>query len=207
MGIIIDIIFICILALSIYLGYKKGLVKVIFNVFAFLIAIILTVILYRPITNVVINNTELDEKIANVIIEKGTVEVENSLENKTIDKYVENTKKNIQNDVVNTTAKSLSENLVGIIVMVSLFIILRIVLIVIAFFANSLAELPIVKQFNKVGGTIYGVLEGIIIVLAVLAIVYFISSITKDSNIVSVINTSIITKYVYYNNPILNIIF
>ena len=207
MGIIIDIIFICILALSIYLGYKKGLVKVIFNVFAFFIAIILTVILYRPITNVVINNTELDEKIANVIIEKGTVEVENSSENKTIDKYVENTKKNIQNDVVNTTAKSLSENLVGIIVMVSLFIILRIVLIVIAFFANSLAELPIVKQFNKVGGTIYGVLEGIIIVLAVLAIVYFISSITKDSNIVSVINTSIITKYVYYNNPILNIIF
>lgn len=207
MGIIIDIIFICILALSIYLGYKKGLVKVIFNVFAFLIAIILTVILYRPITNVVINNTELDEKIANVIIENGTVEVENSSENKTIDKYVENTKKNIQNDVVNTTAKSLSENLVGIIVMVSLFIILRIVLIVVAFFANSLAELPIVKQFNKVGGTIYGVLEGIIIVLAVLAIVYFISSITKDSNIVSVINTSIITKYVYYNNPILNIIF
>ena len=207
MGIIIDIIFICILALSIYLGYKKGLVKVIFNVVAFLIAIILTVILYRPITNVVINNTELDEKIANVIIEKGTVEVENSSKNKTIDKYVENTKKNIQNDVVNTTAKSLSENLVGIIVMVSLFIILRIVLIVIAFFANSLAELPIVKQFNKVGGTIYGVLEGIIIVLAVLAIVYFISSITKDSNIVSVINTSIITKYVYYNNPILNIIF
>lgn len=207
MGIIIDIIFICILALSIYLGYKKGLVKVIFNVVAFLIAIILTVILYRPITNVVINNTELDEKIANVIIEKGTVEVENSSKNKTIDKYVENTKKNIQNDVVNTTAKSLSENLVGIIVMVSLFIILRIVLIVIAFFANSLAELPIVKQFNKVGGTIYGVLEGIIIVLAVLAIVYFISSITKDSNIVSVINTSSITKYVYYNNPILNIIF
>lgn len=207
MGIIIDIIFICILALSIYLGYKKGLVKVIFNVFAFLIAIILTVILYRPITNVVINNTELDEKIANVIIEKGTVEVENSSENKTIDKYVENTKKNIQNDVVNTTAKSLSENLVGIIIMVSLFIILRIVLIVIAFFANSLAELPIVKQFNKVGGTIYGVLEGIIIVLAVLAIIYFISSITKDSNIVSVINTSVITKYIYYNNPILNIIF
>ena len=144
MGIIIDIIFICILALSIYLGYKKGLVKVIFNVFAFLIAIILTVILYRPITNVVINNTELDEKIANVIIEKGTVEVENSLENKTIDKYVENTKKNIQNDVVNTTAKSLSENLVGIIVMVSLFIILMFPLI----FNSTIVV--IINSFNPI---------------------------------------------------------
>lgn len=207
MGIIIDIILICILALTIFLGYKKGLVKVVFKVLAFLIALILTIILYRPITNIVINNTELDEKIANVIIEKGTVEVDDSAENKTLDKYVENTKKNIQNDVVNTTAKSVSENLVGIIVMIALFIALRIALMILAIFANSLAELPIVKQFNKVGGIVYGLAEGIIIIVAILAIIYFISSMTKDSSIVSVINTSVITKYIYYNNPILNIIF
>lgn len=207
MGIIIDIILICILALTIFLGYKKGLVKVVFKVLAFLIALILTIILYRPITNIVINNTELDEKIANVIIEKGTVEVDDSAENKTLDKYVENTKKNIQNDVVNTTAKSVSENLVGIIVMIALFIALRIALMILAIFANSLAELPIVKQFNKAGGIVYGLVEGIIIIVAILAIIYFISSMTKDSSIVSVINTSVITKYIYYNNPILNIIF
>ncbi len=207
MGIIIDIILICILALTIFWGYKKGLVKVVFKVLAFLIALILTIILYRPITNIVINNTELDEKIANVIIEKGTVEVDDSAENKTLDKYVENTKKNIQNDVVNTTAKSVSENLVGIIVMIALFIALRIALMILAIFANSLAELPIVKQFNKVGGIVYGLAEGIIIIVAILAIIYFISSMTKDSSIVSVINTSVITKYIYYNNPILNIIF
>lgn len=207
MGIIIDIILICILALTIFLGYKKGFVKVVFKVLAFLIALILTIILYRPITNIVINNTELDEKIANVIIEKGTVEVDDSAENKTLDKYVENTKKNIQNDVVNTTAKSVSENLVGIIVMIALFIALRIALMILAIFANSLAELPIVKQFNKVGGIVYGLAEGIIIIVAILAIIYFISSMTKDSSIVSVINTSVITKYIYYNNPILNIIF
>ncbi len=207
MGIIIDIILICILALTIFWGYKKGLVKVVFKVLAFLIALILTIILYRPITNIVINNTELDEKIANVIIEKGTVEVDDSAENKTLDKYVENTKKNIQNDVVNTTAKSVSENLVGIIVMIALFIALRIALMILAIFANSLAELPIVKQFNKAGGIVYGLAEGIIIIVVILAIIYFISSMTKDSSIVSAINTSVITKYIYYNNPILNIIF
>ena len=207
MGIIIDIILICILALTIFWGYKKGLVKVVFKVLAFLIALFLTIILYRPITNIVINNTELDEKIANVIIEKGTVEVDDSAENKTLDKYVENTKKNIQNDVVNTTAKSVSENLVGIIVMIALFIALRIALMILAIFANSLAELPIVKQFNKAGGIVYGLAEGIIIIVVILAIIYFISSMTKDSSIVSAINTSVITKYIYYNNPILNIIF
>ena len=91
--------------------------------------------------------------------------------------------------------------------MIALFIALRIALMILAIFANSLAELPIVKQFNKAGGIVYGLAEGIIIIVVILAIIYFISSMTKDSSIVSAINTSVITKYIYYNNPILNIIF
>lgn len=207
MGIIIDIILICILALTTFLGYKNGLVKVIFKVLAFLIAIIVTIVLYKPITNIVINNTELDEKIESIIIENGTVKIDNSTDDKTIDSYIENTKNSIQNDVVESTAKTIAVNFVSVIVMIGLFITIRVALIFIALFADSLAELPIVKQFNKTGGIIYGILQGIVIIISILAIVYFISSTTKDSNIVSIINTSFITKYIYYNNPILNIIF
>jgi lysylphosphatidylglycerol synthetase-like protein (DUF2156 family) len=207
MGIVIDIILLAILMLTIFMGYKKGLVKVIFKVFAFLVALIVTIFLYKPVTNIVINNTELDEKIANIIIEKGTVENDDATESNSVDKYIENTKNDIQNGIVNSAAVTISVNLVSIIVMIALFIVVRIALIFVGFFANSLAELPIVKQFNKAGGIAYGALQGIVIILAILAIIYFISSTTKDSNIVSIINTSFITKIIYYNNPILNIIF
>ena len=44
MGIIVDIVVVTILLLNIVIGYKKGLVNVIFNIFAFLIAIIITLI-------------------------------------------------------------------------------------------------------------------------------------------------------------------
>ena len=207
MGIIIDIILLAILALTTFVGYKRGLVKVIFKVLAFFLAIIITIILYRPITNFVINNTQLDEKITDIIIENGTVENDNSEQPKSIDKYIENTKNNLQNDIVNSAAGTVAINLVSIIVMIALFIVVRIALIFVGFFADSLAELPIVKQFNEVGGTLYGVLQGIVIILVVLTIMYFISSTVKDSNIISIIDTSYITKFIYYNNPILKIIF
>ncbi len=207
MGIIIDIILLAILALTTFVGYKRGLVKVIFKVLAFFLAIIITIILYRPITNLVINNTQLDEKITDIIIENGTVENDNSEQPNSIDKYIENTKNNLQNDIVNSAAGTVAINLVSIVVMIALFIVVRIALIFVGFFADSLAELPIVKQFNKTGGTIYGILQGIVIILVVLTIMYFISSTVKDSNIISVVDTSYVTKFIYYNNPILKIIF
>ena len=69
MGIILDIIIIAIMALSILLGYKKGLVNVAVKLFAFIIAIIVTFVFYKPVSNLIIEKTEINEKIENVIIE------------------------------------------------------------------------------------------------------------------------------------------
>ena len=63
MGILIDIILIAILIISAFLGYKKGLVKLGAKLFAGIIAIILTSILYNPVAKLIINNTQLDENL------------------------------------------------------------------------------------------------------------------------------------------------
>ena len=52
MGIVLDIILLAILVLSLFFGYKKGLISV-FNLCAFLVAIIITWILYTPVTNLI----------------------------------------------------------------------------------------------------------------------------------------------------------
>ena len=69
MGLIIDIVIIAILALCIIMGYKKGLINVIFNIFAFLLAIIITLVLYKPVSDIIIKNTDIQEKIETEIIE------------------------------------------------------------------------------------------------------------------------------------------
>ena len=79
MGILIDIIFIAIILLSAFLGYKKGLVNMASKLFAGILAIIITLILYQPVSNAIIKNTPLQTKIENIIIEK--TQTENQEEN------------------------------------------------------------------------------------------------------------------------------
>ena len=48
---VVDIIVVAVLALSIFLGYKKGLIALSVHLCAVVIAIAATLILYRPISN------------------------------------------------------------------------------------------------------------------------------------------------------------
>jgi len=134
MGIILDIVILAILALSIFFGYKKGLIGVVFNLCAFIVAIIITWILYTPVTNAIIKNTEIDDNIRNAIVEKGFIKNEDKKEeqdgvNKYINEYVTTPISNTANDVVEETAKVVSEKVVAIGVAILLFIVVRIGLI------------------------------------------------------------------------------
>ena len=220
MGIVLDVIILSVLALSLILGYRKGLIGVAFNLCAFLVALIITWILYTPITNLVINNTQIDDGIRNTIIEKGVIKekVENekteekieendNVVNQYIQKYVTEPATNTANNVVEETAKVVSEKVVAIGVAIGLFIVVRIGLILLKFVVEAIAKLPVIKQFNKAGGLIYGAVRGMFIIYIFLAILFFIMSINNSGMIANMINSSIISKMLYENNLILNIIF
>ena len=63
MGIILDIVLIAIIALNVFICYKKGLVKLAVGLIAVAAAIILALVFYKPVSNLIIENTELDENI------------------------------------------------------------------------------------------------------------------------------------------------
>lgn len=216
MGIVLDVIILAILVLSIILGYRKGLIGVAFNLCAFLVALVLTWILYIPITNLVIEKTEIDDGIKNTIIEKGVIknkedeeqkqEQENSV-NEYIQKYLTEPTTKKANDIVEETAKIVSEKVIAIGVAIVLFISIRILLFFLKFIAEAIAKLPIIKQFNKAGGLIYGIIRGLVIIYTFLAIIFLVMSINNSGMIADMIDSSIISKYLYENNIILNIIF
>lgn len=207
MGIVIDIIILAIFLLSVIMGYKKGLVNVIFNVFAFILALVITFILYKPVTSLVINNTQIDESITQTIIEKGTIDSNDSKQEGIFEAYIGNYAIETANNTVESLAKTVAENTVSVIVMIALFIVSRIIVILLKFLFNSIAELPIIKQFNKAGGLVYGIIRGIVIIYVILAIIFFIVSVNNNVTITNMIDSSIITKILYANNIILNIIF
>ena len=210
MGLIIDIVVIAILALSIIMGYKKGLINVIFNIFAFFLAIIITLVLYKPVSDIIIKNTDIQEKIETAIIENTKGE-ENKKEEKTengIQKYIENTMQNAEEDAkskaIEVVAKDVSTKCIEIITALILFVITRIILIVLKFLTETLANLPIVKQCNEIGGLLYGVIKGILIIYVILTIMFFIISLKPEGMTENLIETSYITKFLYNNNIIVN---
>lgn len=214
MGIILDIVLLVILLLSLFFGYKKGLIGVAFNFCAFLVALVVTWILYAPITNIVINNTEIDDGIKNAIIEKGVIKTQENdvkedenIVNKYVQQYVTTPITNTTNDVIEETAKVVSEKVVAIGVAIVLFIVVRIALILLKFVAEIIAKLPVIKQFNKAGGLIYGAIRGMFLIYIILAIMFFVMSINNSGMIANMINSSVISKVLYENNLILNIIF
>ena len=216
MGIAVDVFIIAILVLSIFMGYKKGLINLIFSLCAFIIAMILTWILYTPVTNFVIDNTDFDENIENFIIEKGINTNEEETEDNTqskenintyIEKYVQKSVKDVKDKTIENTADIISKKMVSIVVAIVLFIVLRLILILLKFVLQGLSELPIIKQLNKTGGVIYGIIRGVFIIYVVLAIIFFIISVNNSEVLTNMIDSSMISKYLYTNNIILNIFF
>ena len=211
MGIILDIILLSIFSLCVFIGYKKGLVKVIFGLIAIIVSLILTIILYRPITNAVIENTQMDENISSVIEEKLSFEDEENNKgenaNQFLNKYINDTKQSLESEIVKSSAEIISENVIGIVVWIALFITIRIIVSIIGILTNTLTELPIIKQFNEAGGALYGVLEGLLIIYIILAVTFFIVTANNNIQIINIIDSSIITKFLYGNNLILKILF
>ena len=213
MGIILDIILVAIIAINVIVCYKKGLVKLAVGLIAVLVSVILAVLLYKPVSNIIINNTELDEKIKSAITENFVNEEETTEETedngfmKYIEKYVEDPINKTKNEIVIEASGVIATKLIDIIAMVSIFIVARLVLILLTFVTDMITSLPILKQFNELGGILYGLIKALLIIYVLLAIAFFIVYTTGSTGLADAIANSFITKFFYNNNLLLSILF
>lgn len=213
MGIAIDIFIVLFMMLSIFIGYKRGLIKVGIRLFALIIALLLTIILYKPIARVVMDKTHLDENISNTIYSKisdkdfNNISDQDKKENKLLligEDYIKQAIDEKKSDVARFVSDSLAVTIVELAIFISLLVVLRIILIIMNLLADFIGNLPIIKQFNKVGGFIVGLLEGIVIVYAVFAICFLLDPFTGNGNIGKTIQSSTLGEMIYDNNIIVN---
>ena len=200
---ILDLIVILVIALFTFIGYKQGLIKVAIKIASFFIAIIIALVLFKPVSTLVINNTTIDDKIENAIIEKITPEgmkPEDKVETQNLPSGII---KNA-NDSIKNIAETLTTKLIEICTILILYIVARIVLKFIAALATLIEKIPILKQFNKLGGTVYGLVKGVLIVYVILSIIYLASPLLKE-NTSKKIEEARLTKMMYNNNIITKI--
>lgn len=199
MNYLIDLILIAVIALFAFIGYKKGLIKVAFNLISFILAIIISIVLYKPMSNFIINYTPLDDYIESTISERLN---SSEITDEETQNIVSNYYTNIKNASTSVISSGISKTIINIACMIIVFITVKIILLFFKFAGDLIAKLPLIKPLNNAGGFIYGLLKGFIIIYIFLALIAILSPIININNIVTMINSSILTNIMYNNNII-----
>ena len=217
---VIDIIIIAIMAACILAGYRKGLIGVAFHLVSFIIAILVALLLHGPISNFIIQITQIDDKIEDMIVknidpsrfEEGQTNLTKEEQNMPkivvnyIQEAIQDNVNNAKNNIEDVIAERIAITIINIATIIILFILVRIILIVINKIGDMIAKLPIISQFNKTGGIIYGVIEGLFLIYVLLALCLIITPFIQSTELLSYINTSYIGKMMYNNNILLKFI-
>ena len=215
MAIIIDIVIVAIIALCLFLGYRRGLTGSLLKILSFVLAIVIAFILFKPVSNLVINHTNWDDSlktsIEQFITEKTSTPEEKSSLPQVIVDYIDETMAQSVNEAkevaIENTAQSVTNLIVNAGVWIAVFIIARILLIFIIFITALIAKLPVIKQFDKLGGILYGILEAFVILYVLLAIISFIAPMINNAEFIDALNKSFIGSMLYNNNILLKILF
>lgn len=210
MSVFIDLILLAIFIICIFLGYKKGLVGLVLKLCSFVLALVVSLILFKPVSNFVIDNTNFYDNIKTSIVQIANTNMSTQNEYNTdtnsdfLSKYISDSIKEATEDskdyIVESVADSLARSIISIAVFIILFVILRILLIFIKIITDAITELPIIKQFNKSGGIIYGILQSLFIIYIAFAII---ALFIKNAALTQAINDSYIGSMFYNNNLIL----
>lgn len=179
-----------------------------FGIIGIFLAIFLALITYKIVVRNIVPKIGLDKKVY-YIVEQKYNNVGNEI-NTSIN-VPENLKKYFDaNVIINQTSTSNIEKITNFIVnaitIFILIIIYYIIIVIIQLFLNAVAELPILNSINSMGGLLIGVVKNMIIILILLTLLSFCSTIGKVKFLTEEINNSIITKKIYNSNFITKII-
>lgn len=216
MGIIADLILIAFLGIFTFLGYKRGLSGSLFRLASFVLAIVIALVLYKPVSNYIIENTEIYNKMKDSIIstfEKKENEEQNEEESKIENMIVRDIKNDIEdateetkNAIVEKSADKIATTIINIGTGIVVYLLAKIILVVVSFFIKGVASLPVIKQIDKTGGILYGLAEGFVIVLVVFAIIAFSEVMWQNNMVNKAVNKGAICSVVYNNNVITNMV-
>lgn len=232
---IIDLIVLLIIAIATLLGYKRGFVKTSFRMLSFIIAIAISMLLYKPVASYIKESTNVSEWLVQTILGKDnkeefesvpenddltlvedTSDVTKKEESTNIENALESLPQNIKeyigvNETINQAKEQVAEKIVDAIInvmsLVLIYVIVKLALSIVCFILDKIMQIPLLKQINEAFGLMLGLLLGIIQVYTVLAVITFLSSFIQMPELIAYIKASLITSVLFEYNLLIALIF
>lgn len=111
------------------------------------------------------------------------------------------------NSIMDKISDELAKVVISVISLVLLYIIIRIALMLIRFILQGIAKLPIFKQVDKLGGFAFGAVEGLLTIYIICAVLMLFHASTQFKPVFEAVDNSIIAKFFYQHNFIVDWMF
>lgn len=216
----VDIIVIVFIGLIILEGYRKGLVKMLFELAGLIVAFFLSKELSFIVQQFLTEKTKFYGRVHDFfqtkaqwlteIIQEGTADVINKLQDSLkLPQEMKTLFIQSYESGANTNSFDVFVNLITDFVMKSIsflitFLIIYFILLMAVSILNTFVKLPLLNISNKVGGAVIGVGKALIILYIVFALASPLIAFMPDNKLVKGVNNSKSGKIFYDNNIILN---
>lgn len=198
-------------------GAKKGLIKSVWKIVAWILTIILTMAFLNsaneyaqtlPIRNTIKESISI--KLNEKALEEPVLEEEQKNQSTGLPAFLE---KNIDfselaQDNISAVSDKIADDLTDIILKIAVFVILflaiRLLLWLVLLLLDLTSKLPVIKSANRLLGGVMGLISMLFIIYTVCA---FISFFASGNEVMEVINSTYIVKYFYNNNILLRLAF
>ena len=231
MGIILDIVLVLLLAIFLYDGFKRGAVKSLIDIVGYVVVLTLTSWLAGILADAIFTTfvqphvlNEINQALQSSTGSDPASQV-STLFN-TLPSFVTNTlnfygvtqehlvsaARASSNNIAEDIMKSISPvfiNLIKTVAFSTLIVVLTSVFKVFSRTLNRVFNLPILKQINKLLGLVCGALKCVIIIFIVCYIIQIVLPMMSNTPEIlsqNSIDSTIIFKNIYYNNPLNSII-
>ena len=198
---IADIVVSVIIVAAYVIGSRRGLVKTVWNAVSWIAAVAAVFLLIQPAVEVVQKTSvadNLNAKIYTMMQEKPEESIQRE---SAMPKFMtENT------DIIDSISEKTTEDITAlalkIAVGLSLFIIIKLVLLILFAVINAISKLPFVNSTNKLLGGLLGVVNIMFVIYALCAAI---TLMTDNEEILGIINSSYVIKYFYDNNILMQL--
>ena len=216
---ILDIILIAIIGLAIFIGYKKGLMKLILKFVGVILSLVLAYVFCNPLANFIYEDLAMGPKMSESISDGINEYIEDKKEENNIDEYIEKFEgilsakeqdelktENIEANIITKVSDKITLFILKGAAFIIIVILINICVLIASLISDGLTNLPVIKTFNKTGGSILSVIITIIKIWIVLGILLILEPMGIISGVIDYINNSVLVAWLYNNNILMSII-
>jgi len=202
----IDIMILLIFVVSILSGYGRGLILTLTSLISFFLSIFVANMFYKNLASYIIANTGLSQQIKTLIssnsVNDQVIEASTWMNGTIVNNIPQGAKGYIQ-EVVSTGNASgdindiIATMCIHIISFLVIFLFVRFGVYLLSQSLNTLSKLPVLNFFNKMGGGFVGVVQGAIINMIIISVIYTIAIFAAHQGLANSLDNSSIAQYFY----------